>query len=73
MAEKEKEYKDGWHKICGYNVYIENDKVLRGTKSNGTLPAYVYRRVNERTWSHEENITVNAFRAGIRRGTIRMF
>lgn len=65
--------KDGWHKICGYDVYVENDRVLRGTKANGTLPAYVYRRVDERRWDNNCGITVNAFRSGVRRGTIRMF
>lgn len=65
--------KDGWHKICGYDVYVENDKVLRGTKYNGTLSAYVYRRVNEREWANDYGITVNVFKAGVRRGTIKMF
>lgn len=65
--------KDGWHVICGYDVYVENDRVLRGTKANGTLPAYVFRRENERRWNNASGVTVNAFRAGVRRGTIRMF
>lgn len=65
--------RDGWHKICGYDVYVENDKVLRGTKRNGQLPAYVYRRVNEREWSNDCGITVNAFKSGVRRGMIKMF
>lgn len=68
--------KDGWHKICGYDVYVENDRVLRGTKANGTLSAYVYRACRTcgpALWEAEDSITVNAFRTGVRRGTIRMF
>lgn len=65
--------KDGWHKICGYDVYVENDRVLRGTKANGTLPAYVYRSCKTGGWYSNGGITVNAFRSGVRRGSIRMF
>lgn len=65
--------KDGWHKICDYDVYIENDRVLRGTKANGTLPAYVYRACRTGGWDNDCGLTVNAFKAGVRRGTIRMF
>ncbi len=65
--------KDGYHKICGYDVYVENDKVIRGTKANVTLPAYVYRSCKTGGWDREYNISVSAFRAGIRRGTINMF
>lgn len=24
------QYTDGWHKICGYDVYIENGEIVRG-------------------------------------------
>ena len=65
--------KDGWHKICVYDVYVENDRVLRGTKANGTLPSYVFRSCKHWNWVNASGITVNAFRSGVRRGTIRMF
>lgn len=64
--------KDGWHKIYGYDVYIENNIVIRGTKANGTLPAYVYRACRAGGWDRDNSVTVNAFRAGVRRGTIKM-
>ena len=37
--------KDGWHNILGYNVYIENNKVLRGTLGEGSTyrTAYPYK------------------------------
>ena len=64
--------KDGWHTIMGYDVYVEDGKVLRGTKDNGQLPAYVY-RAGKRGWELDCVVSVAAFRAGVRRGTIRMF
>ncbi len=54
--------KDGWHEICGYDVYVEDGKILRDTKNDingGLVPAYPY--------------TVAAFREGVRRRTVAMF
>ena len=43
-------YKDGWHTICGYSVYVENDRIVRGIKldrNKSPVPAYPYRRDNK--------------------------
>ena len=40
--------KDGWHKIKGYEVYVENGRVVRGVKEDingGEVPAYPYKLV----------------------------
>lgn len=37
-----KNAKDGWHKIKGMDVYVEDGKVVRGTKQNGQLTAWPY-------------------------------
>ena len=65
--------KDGWHTIAGYEVYVENGRILRGLNGSGDKTLYPYRwnkqydsRVND------SGLTVDAFRAGIRRGTIEM-
>ena len=42
-----KNVKDGWHKIKGMDIYVENGKVTHGTKLNGQLPAYPYEYVKE--------------------------
>lgn len=34
--------KDGWHKINGYTVYIEDNKVVRGVTDNRTTYPYKY-------------------------------
>lgn len=69
--------KDGWHTISGYEVYVEDGFIRRGIKydqNGGVLPAFVYRW--DRTlkcWNSEEKISPDAFRAGVRRESIRMF
>lgn len=62
--------KNGWHVLYGCDVYVEDGKVLRGLKNGGTEPAYVYRKCRSGGWDRETAITVAAFRAGVRRGTI---
>lgn len=40
--------KDGWHIIKGYEVYVENGRVIRGVKEDingGEIPAYPYKLV----------------------------
>ena len=63
--------KNGWHKIYNREVYIEDDKILRGTKGNKT--AYPYRYIPGAGYRIECNITVNAFRAAVKRGTVELF
>lgn len=77
---------DGWHAICGYNVYVEDGRVMRGV-SGGQNPTttYPYRTHYEwhddiggkkrvaNGWDNCSGITVDAFRAGVRRGTVNMF
>ena len=61
-------------KVYNYDVLVdENEKVLRITTRNGEykrLDAYK-RLVN--CWSKVHNITLNALRAGLKRGTIKLF
>lgn len=65
--------KDGWYTVCGYEVYIEDGKILRGISSDHQKPTWVYRHAKTDGWDREEAITPDAFRAGVRRGTIDMF
>jgi hypothetical protein len=39
---KKNSVKDGWHKIKGMDIYVENGKVTHGTKQNGQLTAWPY-------------------------------
>lgn len=67
--------KDGWHIICGHDVYVEGDKVLRGMKrdSNGSpVSAYPYRHNRRGGWDNASGVSVSAFRSAIKRGTMKM-
>lgn len=64
--------KAGWHILMGYDVYVENGRVLYGVTSDGQRPIYPFRSVRTGGWDNESGLTVDAFRAGIRRGTIVM-
>lgn len=72
-----KTIRDGWHNIAGYNVFVEDGQIVRGTKPSytacGEEPAYVYRWLKQyKEWSSQSKITIDAFRAGIKRGTIAL-
>ena len=61
--------KNGWYKVCGYDVYMENDKILRGVSRGCTT--YPYR------WDCKSGcyiacygISVSAFRSGYYRNRI---
>lgn len=61
--------KDGWHKIAGYAVMVEDGKILLGLVGGGAV--YPYRRSGYH-WTSCEGLTVAAFRAGVARGIIIM-
>lgn len=64
---------DGWHTIAGYEVYIEGGRVLRGLKDGGQLTAYPYRWDKKNgCWTNCSGLTVDAFRAGVRRESVTM-
>lgn len=59
-------YKDGWHTICGYSVYVENDRIVRGIKldrNKSPVPAYPYRRDKKNGgWNKCSGVKVDTFR-----------
>lgn len=66
--------KDGWHVICGYKVYVENDRISGGILGEGNRQrgAGVYRWCRRGGWDLEYSVTVNAFRAAVNRGTMKL-
>lgn len=62
--------RDGWHTIAGYEVYVEDGFIVRGISDDHQKPLYVYRSVRSGGYDREYNITPDAFRAGVRHGTI---
>lgn len=73
--------RNGWHHISGHDVYVENCKVLYGTKvdrNGGMIKAYPY-RVNWKYsfgkryadgWIACSGVSMNAFKSGMCRGTM---
>lgn len=68
-----KKVKDGWHKVLGYDVYVEDGKVTRCLVSHGSghRTAYPYRD-EPNCMSICIGISPDALRAGLKRGTIRI-
>jgi len=65
--------RDGWHTIEGRTVYTENGYILRGIildRNRQQVPAHVYRATRDGYWNIEYWLSVDAFRSGVRRGTI---
>lgn len=68
-----KTVKDGWHKIAGYDVYVENGYIKRGTKDNGQLPAWPYRSGKDGGWDLDRYMTPDNFRRKVKNGSATMF
>ena len=65
--------KDGWHIIKNYIVIVENGRVLRGVSSQDWQQHAIWPyRAGKYCWTNVSGISVEAFRSGVRRGTITM-
>ena len=60
--------KDGWHKVCGYDVYVEDGEVKRAISDGCT--AYPYRASRYGGWDKDTHLSLDALRAGLSRETI---
>lgn len=68
-----RQYKDGWHIICGYDVYVEDGMVVRAIKTdvNGWMvPASVYARDRKNGgWTNVyREVKAETFRRGMYEG-----
>lgn len=66
--------KDGWHTIMGYSVYVEDGRVLRGIlgEGNAQRTAFPFRKSKSGGWDNDAGLSVDAFKAGMKRGSIEM-
>lgn len=64
--------KDGWTRIAGYTVYVEDGRVRRGVKNDGQETSYPYIASKQGGWDLDQSMTPDAFRAKVRRGTAKM-
>ncbi len=70
-----KVYKDGWHQVCGFRVYVVGNCIMRGVSSQdwqqrATYP-YVWRDWAN-CWVNVHGIHVEAFRSAYQRGRAMM-
>lgn len=68
-----KEYKDGWHTLGGYRVYIEDGYVLRGLSLDGRTTRYMYEANKDGGFDKIERMKVAAFKSRCARNTMYMF
>lgn len=68
-----KTVKDGWHKIAGYDVYVENGNVKRGVTADGQKATYPYRAGKYGGWDNDVYMSVDNFRRKANNGTAAMF
>lgn len=67
--------KDGWHNIKGYDIYVENGLVKRGTLGDDLnyRTAWIYTKSKNGGWDNASGeLTVSAFRARVKRGTVKV-
>ena len=64
--------KDGWHKVYGWDVLVEDGKVVRGLNSKGDLPLYPYVCSPYGGWDLCQYLSLVAFRKRVARGTAKM-
>lgn len=61
----------GWRVVCGYDVYVENNKILRGV--SGGRVTYPYRWDSDlNAYIYCSGISVSAFRSAYYRNTVTM-
>lgn len=69
--------KSGWHTVKGYEVYVEDDKVMRGigkdhNSQEVTVYPYSYLKEYNSYTSLSGELTLSAFRSRLNRGTVIM-
>lgn len=66
--------KSALKKAAGFSVFVRDGVVLWGIHpDDANRIVYPFRRSGSNRWLRDDNITVQAFRAGIRSGKIAMF
>ena len=72
---KETVYKDGWYKVKGFDIYVEDQVVKRAMKldNNGyAVSAQVYYRTKD-GWTNGQGFPFKTVRNGIYKGTWWVF
>jgi hypothetical protein len=69
-----KKVSDGWHRILGYNVYVEHGRIKYGVDGQGwkEKTVYPYRACRTGGWDIDQHMSIDAFRAAVNRETADM-
>lgn len=69
--ENEKKARDGWHKVYGYHVYVEDGMVTHGTDDTYDAALYPYRSIRGCGGWHlaQGYFTLDGLRSAIRNGS----
>lgn len=65
-----KKVKDGWHKVYGYDVRVEDGWAVRGLSSDGQRPLYIYAVAKDGGLDRREGVPLDALRKSMARGTM---
>lgn len=65
-----KKGKDGWHKVYGYTVWVEDGWAVRGLSGDGQRPLYIYSVSKNAGYDRRDGVKLDALRSGMNRGTM---
>ena len=72
-----KKAKEGWHIIYGWEVHVNErgyvDRAIKEDTNGSPVTGYIYRACRNGWWNNIGQCSIDAFRAGLKRGTIRIF
>ncbi len=66
--------KDGWHSVYGMTVLVEDGRIRYGVGGTGLKyhTTHPYQSNGHTGWYNITGVTLEAFRSGVRRGTMDM-
>ena len=65
-----KKVKDGWYKVYGYDVWVEDGWAVRGLSNDGSRPLYIYTVDRSGELDRRDGVRLDALRKGVARGTM---
>lgn len=65
-----KNVKDGWHKVYGYEVWVEDGWAVRGLSRDGCRPLYIYAVAKDGELDRRDGVRLAALRKAMARGTM---
>ena len=67
-----KNVRDGWHKVYGYDVWVEDGWAVRGLSGDGQRPLYIYSVAKGGGYDLRDGVKLDALRKAMARGTMAL-